>query len=123
MNYNELKLDDSYKIENAQIIKVNLCMDNYLTLQIALQGYKWYHTCESYIMGYRRTETKYFDTADRSAEYIMKIMDTIGTYSLNEMKGKYVRVARKENEDQVPIRILGNIIDDKWIDIRKFSEQ
>ena len=48
----------------------------------------------------------------------MRIMDVVGVSCFTDMKGKYIRVATKGWGD--PIRIIGNILDDKWFDIESF---
>lgn len=48
----------------------------------------------------------------------MRIMDTIGVANFQSLKGKYCRVAVKGWGDTV--KIIGNIIDDKWFDPESF---
>ena len=51
-------------------------------------------------------------------EVIMRIMDIVGVSHLEDMKGKYVRVATKKWGDTV--KIIGNIIKDRWFDYQSF---
>lgn len=51
-------------------------------------------------------------------EVIMRIMDIVGVSRLEDMKGKYVRVATKKWGDTV--KIIGNIIKDRWFDYQSF---
>ena len=48
----------------------------------------------------------------------MRIMDTVGVEKFQDLKGKYVRVATKGWGDSV--KIIGNIIKDKWFDVETF---
>ena len=48
----------------------------------------------------------------------MRIMDTVGVEEYGQMKGKYVRAATKGLGSSV--RIIGNILDDKWFDYESF---
>ena len=45
-------------------------------------------------------------------------MDTVGVERLQDLKGEYVRVAIKRWGDSV--KIIGNIIKDKWFDAETF---
>ena len=48
----------------------------------------------------------------------MRIMDTVGVERFQDLKGKYVRVATKGLGSSV--KIIGNIIKDKWFDAETF---
>lgn len=48
----------------------------------------------------------------------MRIMDIVGVSRLEDMEGKYVRVATKKWGDTV--KIIGNIIKDRWFDYQSF---
>ena len=48
----------------------------------------------------------------------MNIMNVVGVERFNDMKGKYVRVAIKGLGS--PVKIIGNIIEDKWFDPELF---
>lgn len=52
---------------------------------------------------------------------ILTIMRVVGVDSLNDMKGKYVRVATKGWGETV--KIIGNIINDEWFDYGTFFEE
>lgn len=59
--------------------------------------------------------------SEKGCEAIMRIMDTVGESELLNMKGKYIRVAHKGWGDTV--KIIGNIIKDKWFDYGTFFEK
>lgn len=56
----------------------------------------------------------------KGMESIMRIMDVVGVEALEDMKGKYVRIASKGLGSSV--KIIGNIISDKWFDYESFFE-
>lgn len=62
--------------------------------------------------------TTFFEGSASGMEYLIRIMDTVGTSSFTGMIGKYVRVATKGWGDTV--KIIGNIIKDKWFDAESF---
>ena len=48
----------------------------------------------------------------------MRIMDVVGVSRLEDMKGKYIRVATKGLGSTV--KIIGNIINNRWFDYDSF---
>lgn len=124
--YNEklLKLE-GYEILNAKITNVSLNMKNYgcLSLDITLDGSGWGVVYGGYCLGkgYVGAEEKSFQGSAKGMESIMRIMDTIGVDDLTDLVGKYVRVASKGLGSN--IKIIGNIIYDKWFDYETFFEE
>lgn len=51
----------------------------------------------------------------------MRIMDTVGQSELSKLKGQYIRVAHKGWGSSV--KIIGNIVKDKWFDYEKHFEK
>ena len=51
-------------------------------------------------------------------EAIMRIMDTVGCDKYENMKDKYIRVATKGWGSTV--KIIGNVLEDKWFDYESF---
>ena len=92
-----------YIIKNALITNVDLSMADHgcLTLAMTLEGGSW-----GVVYG------------AAGMEYLMRIMDTVGVEKFQELKGKYVRVATKGWGSSV--KIIGNIINDKWFDAETF---
>lgn len=70
--------------------------------------------------GYLGAEDNFFKGSAQGMEAIIRIMDTIGVDDLDDMMGKYVRVASKGLGSS--IKIIGNIIEDKWFDYESFFE-
>ena len=118
----EILKNSGYEIENAKITSVSLNMKNYgcLTLDIILEGYGWGVCYGGYCLGkgYVGADDNFFEGSDSGLEAIMRIMDVVGVDDLIELKGKYVRVAKGQWGD--PVKILGNITEDKWFDYESF---
>ena len=111
----ELLEESGYKIENAQIESVRLTMADHgvLTSDLVLNGHGW-----GVCYGGDNLGSKDFKGYGSGMEAIMRIMDTVGVEEYGQMKGKYVRVAIKGLGSSV--RIIGNILDDKWFDYESF---
>ena len=111
-----------YTIENALIEKVDLSMADHgcLTLAMTLQGGGWGVVYGGYCLGkgYLGAEDDFFDGSAAGMEYLMRIMDTVGVERFQDLKDKYVRVATKGWGSQV--KIIGNILKDKWFDAETF---
>ena len=111
-----------YTIENALIEKVDLSMADHgcLTLAMTLQGDGWGVTYGGYCLGkgYLGADDDFFSGSAAGMEYLMRIMDTVGVERFQDLKGKYVRVATKGWGGQV--KIIGNILKDKWFDAETF---
>jgi hypothetical protein len=122
-NYTYDKLTEAgYTIENALIEKVDLSMADhgFLTLAMTLRGGGWGVVYGGYCLGkgYLGADDDFFDGSAAGMEYLMRIMDTVGVERFQDLKGKYVRVATKSWGNQV--KIIGNIIKDKWFDAETF---
>lgn len=68
--------------------------------------------------GYLGADDDFFDGSAAGMEYLIRIMDTVGVEKFQDLKGKYIRVATKGWGDTV--KIIGNIIKDKWFDAETF---
>lgn len=123
-NWNQEKLENAgYKIENAKITSVDLSMADHgcLTLRLCLEGEGWGCIYGGYILGHGYVGADEFEGSAIGMESIMRIMDTVGCDSFNEMKGKYVRTAVKGWGDGV--QIIGHIMQDKWFDQESFFKE
>lgn len=120
----ELK-ENGYEIENAKITSVDLSMADYdcLCLRMVLEGRCWGTTYGGYSLGHGSLDCKddFFDGSAKGMESIIRIMAVVGCYRFNEMKGKIIRVAVKSQSD--PIKIIGNVIEDKWFDAETFYKE
>ena len=110
-----------YSIENALITNVDLSMADHgcLTLAMTLEGGGWGVVYGGYCLGkgYLGADDDFFDGSAAGMEYLIRIMDIVGVEKFQDLRGEYVRVATKRDD---PVKIIGNIINDKWFDAETF---
>lgn len=120
-NYDQL-VTSGYKIENALIKSVDLSMADHgcFTLSMSLSGDCWGVVYGGHCLGkgYLGAADDFFEGSAAGMEYLMRIMDTVGVETFQDLKGKYVRVATKGWGDSV--KIIGNVIKDQWFDAETF---
>ena len=118
----EQLIESGYRIKNALIKSVDLSMADHgcLTLAMTLEGGGWGVVYGGYCLGkgYLGADDDFFDGSAAGMEYLIRIMDTVGVEKFQDLKGKYVRVALKGWGNSV--KIIGNIIHDKWFDAETF---
>lgn len=123
LSYRKL-VDEGYQVENAQITNVSLNMENHgcLCLDLVLEWSGCGCVYGGYVLGkgYVGADDDFFSGSEKGCEAIMRIMDTVGESDLLKMKGKYVRVAHKGFGSS--IKIIGNIVKDKWFDYGTFFD-
>lgn len=112
-----------YDIRNAEIKNVDLSMADHdvLTLQMTLEGDGWGVVYGGYVLGHGYLGAEEFDGSAKGLESIMRIMDVVGVERFNDMQGKCIRVATKGWGSSV--KIIGNLIKDKWFDIDEFFKE
>lgn len=121
--YTQEQLETSgYRIKNALITNVDLSMADHGCFELAmmLEGGGWGVVYGGYCLGkgYLGADDDFFSGSASGMEYLIRIMDTVGVEKFQDLKGKYVRVATKGLGD--PVKIIGNIIKDKWFDAETF---
>lgn len=108
-------------IENAKIEDVSITMEDHgcLTFFLTLKGKSWGVVYGGYCIGHGYLGAKEF-TAENGGGLVamMQIMDVVGVHRWEDLKGKYVRVESTGWGD--PIYKIGNLIEDKWFDIKQF---
>ena len=116
----EKLISAGYKIENAKVTHVDLSMADHgvICLEMTLEGNGWGVVFGGLVLGKGYVGAKEFNGSPDGMEYIMRIMDTLNSSKFNNMVGKYVRVATKGWGESV--KIIGNIINDKWFDAESF---
>lgn len=118
-------LEEGYTIENAQITNVSLNMENHgclcLDLTIEWDGCGCVYGGYCLGKGYVGANDDFFSGSEKGLEAIMRIMDTVGQSELSKLKGQYIRVAHKGWGSSV--KIIGNIVKDKWFDYEKHFEK
>lgn len=121
----EILEKEGYRIENARITAVSLNMRDHacLSLDLILEGNGWSMVYGGYCLGhgYLGAEDEDFQGSAAGMEAIMMIMNTVGVSDLSDLKNKYIRVALGSRRSD-SVKIIGNIIKDKWFDYRTFFE-
>lgn len=114
-----------YEIRNAEIINVDLSTENYCCCDfpITLEGAGWGVVYGGYVLGKGGTAYNIDDIegSEMGMKAILTIMHVVGVDRLNDMKGKYVRVATHGWGDTV--KIIGNVIKDEWFDYETFFKE
>jgi hypothetical protein len=111
------------KIENAKISDVSISMADHccLTFNVFIEGDGWFTSFGGYVNGHGYLGSDYWDGCGSGIVAMMKIMDTVGVENWEDLKGRYVRV---ENDGWgYSVCKIGNIIKDKWFDIKEFFEK
>lgn len=113
-------MTEELEIKNAKITKVSLSMADYgcLTFYITLDGGGWGCNYGGYCIGKGYLGAKSFRGSEAGLEVLMKIMDTVGVECWEDLKGQYCRV--KTEGWGGKILSIGNILKDKWFDIKEF---
>ena len=115
--------NQGYRIANCKIDFADLSMADHgcLDMSLGLSG-QVDVVFGGYVLGkgYLNAKDDFFKGSAAGTEYIMRIMDVVGVERFRDLKGMNVRVAHKGLSSSV--RIIGNIIDDKWFDTESFFE-
>ena len=114
---------ESKKIENAKISKASISMADHgcLTFMIYLEGGGWGCGFGGYCIGHGYLGAKKFTVENgRGLEAMMRIMDTVGVEKWEDLNGNYIRCKTGGLGDSIDE--IGNIVEDKWFNIRKFFE-
>ena len=108
------------EIENAKIEDVSITMADHgcLTFWITLKGNGWVTKYGGYAIGHGYLGSETFESSSKGLEAMMRIMDTVGVDRWEDLPNHYVRV--EYTSLGVPITKIGNIIKDKWFDIKEF---
>ena len=108
------------EIMNAKITDVSLTMRDHgvLTFYLTLEGNGWGCNVGGYVIGKGFLGAKEFTGSAKGIEAMERVMDTVGVERWEDLKGKYVR-AEVEGWGGT-IHKIGNIIKEKWFDIKAF---
>jgi len=107
---------EGYEIWNGKITNADLDMSDHgcITMWLSIEGNGCGVCYGGICLGKGYVGAKTFSSSRNSMIYIMRIMDVLGVSKFNNLKGQYVRVAAKSIGS--PVKIIGNIIRDKWFD-------
>ena len=108
------------EIENAKITNVSLTMEDHgcLTFWITVESTGWGCNIGGYCIGKGYLGASEFNGYGPGLEAMMRVMDTVGVSKWEDLKGEYVRIKRAEWGNT--ITCIGNILKDKWFDLKDF---
>lgn len=114
--------EKGYRIVNMIIRSANISMKKcgVAELSMSIEGSGCECVYGGYVVDHGHLRSEDFSGSDMGMESILRIMDTVGVETFNDLKGKYIRAATKGWGDSV--KIIGNILGDKWFDIESFFE-
>lgn len=115
----EKLIEEGYEIRNAQIKGAELTMEHCgcISLDVVVEGAGWGCIFGGYSLGHGYLGAKEFSGYGPGMESIARIMDTVGVTKLSDLEGKYIRAAVTGDRR---LKIIGNIINNKWFDIESF---
>ena len=108
-------------IENAKITGTRISMADHgcLTFDLELEGAGWICSFGGYCIGHGYLGADEFKAdSGNGLVAMMKIMDTVGVERWEDLEGKYVRC--KTYGWGGTIDEIGNLIENKWFNIREF---
>lgn len=111
-------------IENVKITDVSLSMADHgcLTFDIAIKGNGFGCNIGGYCIGHGYLGADEFIAENgHGLEAMMNIMNVVGVDKWENLKGKYCRI--KTDGWGSIVKVIGNVIEDKWFDIGKFFEE
>ena len=112
------------KIENMKITKVSLTMADHgcLTFYITVEGAGIGVNLGGYCIGTGYLGAQVF-TAESGGGLVamMNIMNVVGVHKWEDLEGKYCRI--KIDGLGSTVSVIGNIIENKWFDMKKFFEE
>ena len=109
------------EIMNAHITNVSLTMEDVPTFYITLEGDGWGVNMGGYCIGkgYLGSDNISVESG-AGLEAMLRIMDTVGVSSWEDLKGKYCRI--ESDGWGSTVKKIGNIINNKWFDLKEFFD-
>ena len=109
------------EIINARITNVSLTMKDVPTFYITLEGDGWGVNMGGYCIGkgYLGSDNISVESG-AGLEAMLRIMDTVGVSSWEDLKGKYCRI--EADGWGSTVKKIGNIINNKWFDLKEFFD-
>ena len=107
--------------ENAKITKASLSMEDHgiFTIRITVEGDHWFQTMGNFQNGVGCLGATKWKGNGSAIVAMMKIMDVVGVSKWEDLDGKLIRV-RPRNKQYGTLDEIGNIIEDKWFNLREF---
>ena len=108
------------EIINAKITSTSITMADHgcLIFWVTVEGSGFAVSIGGYSIGHGYLGASEFDGNGHGLEAMMRIMDTVGIDTWEDLKGKYIRI--ESNGLGKPVKKIGHLIDNKWFDIDEF---
>jgi hypothetical protein len=108
------------EIKNAQITRTMLGREDHeiFTFMIFVKCEGWECGVGGYALDYYNKELGERVYSAKSLEAVSKLLDVVGVDKWEDLKGKYIRV--KDNGWGSTIDEIGNLIENKWFNLREF---
>lgn len=121
----EKLIADGYSISNAKITSVSITMEDHgcLCYWIILEGGGWGCGFGGYSIGKGCLGAKNSDISAANGNGLvamMRIMNVVGVSKWEDLEGRFVRVAMPRDNWGGSIHVIGNILNDKWFDQKRF---
>lgn len=110
-------------ILNVKITNTSISMEDHgiLTFDITVEGEGMWVNIGGYCIGVGCLGGKEFSAKSGGGLVaMMNIMNVVGVSKWEDLKGKYCRIKTEGWGSRVSV--IGNIIEDKWFDIKEFFE-
>ena len=109
-------------IENARITSTSISMADHgvLCISFGVRGDGWGCNVGQWVNGVGHLGAHEWKGNGSAIVAMMKIIDTVGVEKWEDLPGKLIRV--KSEGRGSTIDEIGNIIEDKWFNLRKFYE-
>ena len=107
--------------ENARITSTSISMADHgiLTIRINVEGDHWFQTIGNFQNGVGELGVTKWEGNGSAIVAMMKIMDVVGVSTWEGLKDKLIRV-KPRNKQFGTIDEIGNILEDKWFNLRDF---
>lgn len=112
------------RTENVKITNASLTMEDHgvLTFYITVEGAGIGVNLGGYCIGSGYLGAKEFSAENGGGIVaMMNIMNVVGVHKWEDLKGKYCRI--KIDGWDSTVSVIGNIIENKWFDMKKFFEE
>lgn len=113
------------EVRNMKIESVSISMEDHgcLTFYLSMTNGGVCVSLGGYCIGkgYLGAKPEDFIGSPSGIECLMRIMDTVGVEKWEDLRGKYVRMVDPGWGGTVTT--IGNILQDKWFNVREFFEQ
>jgi len=109
-------------IKNAQIVDVTISMADHgvLTFYVHVKTDSFNCGIGGYQNGVGHLGAKTWKGNGSAIVAMMKIMDTVGVSRWEDLVGKYCRIDCTGVRGSASVKKIGNILGDKWFDLREF---